>query len=156
MASGTHVGVIASIIVGIFLIIFFSFWFCCGGRAWWSRKHEAQRADARGLPLYTIQNGRSAQPGVHRVEDGGADAPPIYAEVAPPEHQSVMRGTNEVRVEEEDAVVSDGKTPLSEIPFEDVVLEREPSESESSSSASRAFHQRHHGMGGDTTGHTNT
>ena len=84
----------------------------------------------------------------------------MYAEVAPPEHQTVaggIRDANEVqRVEDESAVVSDGKTPLSEIPFEDVVLERHASESESSGSSSRGFEQRHHGIGGDTTGHTNT
>lgn len=84
----------------------------------------------------------------------------MYAEVAPPEHQTVaggMRDANEVqRIEEESAVVSDGKTPLSEIPFEDVVLERHVSESESSGSSSRGFEARHHGMGGDTRGHTNT
>jgi len=87
----------------------------------------------------------------------GSDAPPVYEEVAPPQHQTLARGlrsAEEVQREEvEEAVVSDGKTPLSEIPFEDVVLERHPSESESSS---RGFEQRHHGMGGDTRGHTNT
>ena len=84
----------------------------------------------------------------------------MYAEVAPPEHQTVaggMRDANELRrIEEEAAVVSDGKTPLSEIPFEDVVLERQVSESESSGSSNRGFETRHHGMGGDTRGHTNT
>ena len=152
-------------------IVFLSFWFCCGGRARWARKQEARRtaeaearAEAGGLPLYTIRNGRNAQPGVNRAPEVGADAPPVYEEVAPPQHQTVARGVRSEedvqRAEVEEAVVSDGKTPLSEIPFEDVVLERHPSESESasasSSSASRDFQQRHHGMGGDTTGHTNT
>jgi hypothetical protein len=44
----------------------------------------------------------------------------VYEEVAPPEHQTLARGTDlrsaeEVQREEvEEAVVSDGKTPLSE------------------------------------------
>jgi hypothetical protein len=160
MGHGTHVGVVCSIIFGIFLIIAFSFWFCCGGRAWWSKRHESNPPDAGVLPLYTVPNGRNTQAAVHRAEEGGPDAPPTYAEVAPPEHQTVaggIRDANEMqRIEEESAVVSDGKTPLSEIPFEDVVLERHPSESESSGSSNRGFAQIHHGMGGDTTGHTNT
>jgi hypothetical protein len=159
MASGTHIGVIVSIIIAVILIVFFSFWFCCGGRAWWSRKHDPHPTDAGGLPLYTMRNGRNTQPGVHRAEVGG-DAPPVYEEVAPPQHQTLARGLRSAeevqRAEVEEAIVSDGKTPLSEIPFEDVVLERYPSGSESSSSASREFQQRHHGMGGDTRGHTNT
>ena len=148
-------GVILSIIVGMAIILALSFWFCCGGRAWWSQHHDPQTSN--GLPLYTMR-GRNTQAGVHRPPGGGGDAPPIYAEVAPPEHQTVaggMRDANEVqRIEEESAVVSDGKTPLSEIPFEDVVLER--NESESSGSSSRDFEATHHAMGGDTTGHTNT
>lgn len=156
MEHGTHIGVIVSIIIGIIFIVFFSFWFCCGGRAWWSKHHGSHRTDAGELPLYAVRGGRNTQAGVNRAEDG-IDAPPTYAEVAPPEHQTVAGGMrNEVERQEEEAVVSDGKTPLSEIPFEDVVLERNPSESESSSSASRDFEQRHHGMGGDTRGHTNT
>jgi hypothetical protein len=164
MAQGAHVGVIVSIVFGVLLIILFSIWFCCGGRALWSshqHRHE-QSTEAGELPLYTVRGGRNTQPGVHRPEQGGGDAPPIYAEVPPPEHQTVaggIRGESEVqRLEDEAAVVSDGKTPLSEIPFEDVVLERHPSASESSgsASASRMFHQTHHGIGGDTTGHTNT
>lgn len=166
MEKGTHVGVILSIIAGIVLIVALSFWFCCGGRAWWSRKHD-HHTDAGGLPLYTVRNGRNTQAGVHRPGNEGmgglgGDAPPVYEEVAPPQHQTLARGVGlrsaeEVQREEvEEAVVSDGKTPLSEIPFEDVVLERHPSESESSSSASRGFEMRHHAMGGDTRGHTNT
>jgi hypothetical protein len=157
MAGGDHIALIVSIIIGVVLIVIFSFWFCCGGRAWWSRRHD--ETNSNSLPLYTIR-GRNTQAGVHREAGGGGDAPPIYAEVAPPEHQTVaggMRDANEVqRLEEEAAVVSDGKTPLSEIAFEDVVLERHVSESESSGSSSRGFDLRHHAMGGDTTGRTNT
>ena len=56
---------------------------------------------------------------------------------------------------EEDGVVADGKTPLSEIPFEDVVLDP-PSSSSSTSSANQAFAAMHHDGMGDTRGHTNS
>jgi hypothetical protein len=55
----------------------------------------------------------------------------------------------------EDAVVADGKTPLSEIPFEDVMLEQSSSSS-STSSANQAFETVHHNGIGDTRGHTNS
>ena len=110
---------------------------------------------------------------------GGTDAPPRYEEQVPPAHQRLAGGMvrrgggggghhhhNQISPmqEEEDGMgmVADGKTPLSEIPFEDVVLT--PTRSQASGSASpsgseggRDFGNRH-AMGngrGDTTGHTN-
>jgi hypothetical protein len=89
--------------------------------------------------------------------EGGDAAPPRYEEVVPAAHLRVAVGM--VRMphdgEDEEGMVADGKTPLSEIPFEDVVLE--PSSSSSStSSANRSFATMHHNGNGDTTGHTNT
>jgi hypothetical protein len=44
---------------------------------------------------------------------------------------------------------------LSEIPFEDVVLDRSVGSGSGSPSSAREF-ARHHELGGDTTGHTNS
>lgn len=77
-------------------------------------------------------------------------APPLYAEVAPPQHTTISGGITHVR-EEEEGIISDGKTPLSEIPFEDVILDHSPSEG-----SARNFGDRHLRLGGDTTGHTNS
>jgi hypothetical protein len=81
----------------------------------------------------------------------GDAPPPQYQEAVPPRHQTIAGGITHVR-EEEEGVISDGKTPLSEIPFEDVVL----SSASSESSSARDFGQRHHGGGGNTYGHTNS
>jgi hypothetical protein len=80
----------------------------------------------------------------------GDAPPPQYAEVVPPRHTRIAGGVTNVR-EEEEGVISDGKTPLSEIPFEDVVLS-----SASSSNSARDFGRVHHGAGGNTFGHTNS
>ena len=54
---------------------------------------------------------------------GAEAAPPKYEEVAPPQHQSIAgRISVDSREQEESGMVADGKTPLSEIPFEDVML----------------------------------
>lgn len=111
---------------------------------------------------------------VHRhvsLRGGGSDAPPSYEEVVPPSHQRlaggmVQRGHNGISVaspvDEEDGagMVADGKMPLSEMPFEDVVVERQRNDSGVSSAANfeeggRNFHDRHAMQGGDTTGHSN-
>jgi hypothetical protein len=105
----------------------------------------------RGLPLHNLQT----PPAVHME---GEDSPPQYAEVVPPQHQRIAGGITNVR-EEEEGIISDGKTPLSEIAFEDVVLERTGSDASGSGSSSRSpggEFGRHHGMGGDTSGHTNS
>lgn len=57
--------------------------------------------------------------------------------------------------EAEDGMIADGKTPLSEIPFEDVVL-APASSSSSTSSANQGFAAMHHTGMGDTRGHTNS
>jgi hypothetical protein len=77
--------------------------------------------------------------------------PPTYAEITPPQHTFIEGGITHVR-DEEEGIISDGKTPLSEIPFEDVVLDYTPS----SSSSARNFENSHLRLGGDTTGHTNS
>jgi len=102
--------------------------------------------------MHTIQDGR-VEEAVATGSHGG-DAPPSYEEVVAPQHRRLAGGIPNINTtsEDDDAVVSDGKTPLSEIPFEDVMLDHVSSQS----SGSRTFEQMHHGAGGDTRGHTNT
>ncbi len=81
--------------------------------------------------------------------------PPRYEEVVPSQHQTIAGGIAHVRDDDErnvaDGIVADGKTPLSEIAFEDVVLDRSNGEG-----SSRTFEAQHFGLGGDTRGHTNS
>lgn len=103
---------------------------------------------------------------------GGSDAPPSYEEAVPATHQRLAGGVVQrggpisfaPPVDEEDGagMVADGKMPLSEIPFEDVVLEQQTSNSGESASSASSFHEggrdfssRHAQSGGDTTGHSN-
>lgn len=155
VTHGAKIAIIMAAILGLFLVIFFSAWFCCnccGLRR--KKRRTAARAEGNGeLPLHTIQNR-----GVDEAATTGrpiSDAPPTYEEAVPAQHQRLAGGiSNTITTsEEDDAVVSDGKTPLSEIPFEDVVLDHDAS---SQSSGSRMFDQMHHGAGGDTRGHTNS
>lgn len=98
--------------------------------------------------------------------------PPQYEEHVPPAHQRLAGGMPrrgdqiQPMPEEEEGMgmVADGKTPLSEIPFEDVVLtptnRSQASGSASSSGSSgggRDFGERHamDNGGGNTFGHTN-
>lgn len=101
--------------------------------------------------------------------------PPQYEEHVPPAHQRLAGGMArrgdqmqiQPMVEEDDGmgVVADGKTPLSEIPFEDVVLtptngsqaSGSASPSPSGSEGGRDFGERHAmgNGGGNTYGHTN-
>jgi len=84
--------------------------------------------------------------------------------VVPPQHQTLAGGIAPVRTSvppgEEFNVVADGKTPLSEIPFEDVdlgtALTQPSSSSSASGSGSRTFEETHHTGIGDTRGHTNS
>jgi hypothetical protein len=168
VSSSAHIGVIISIILAILVIALLSFYFCCGGRAWWSHHHStaappsAINPDLDALPLYHFPGTQTLSRRSADEGRGMSDAPPLYAEVAPPEHQTLARGTrrSEEEQRQEAAVVSDGKTPLSEIQFEDVdvhlVLERARSEASGSGNSSRDFEATHHGMGGDTWGHVNT
>jgi len=102
--------------------------------------------------MHTMQNRGVREATATGRPDG--DAPPSYEEVVPPQHRRLAGGIPNTNTtsEEDDAVVSDGKTPLSEIPFEDVVLDHVSSHG----SGSRTFDQMHHGAGGDTRGHTNS
>lgn len=162
LAHGARIGVVLVIIIAVFCIVLFSVWFCCGccgaRQRYRGRKQTATEQRARGdLPLHTIP----APERRGRADDRAMDMdppPPQYEETVPPQHQTIAGGITHVR-EEEEGVISDGKTPLSEIPFEDVVLDHSSSEasgSGSSPSSAREFASRHHGLGGDTRGHTNT
>jgi hypothetical protein len=160
LEHGAKIGVVLVVIVGILCIVLFSMWYCCGccgGRCCGKKRRTPNPSAERGdLPLHTMQRsgeGERAQ----RNTIGGDLPPPRYEEAVPPQHQTVEGGITHVR-DEEEGVISDGKTPLSEIPFEDVRLDQveSGSGSGSSSSANAAFGERHHAMGGDTRGHTNS
>lgn len=160
MGQGVKGGIIVAMIIGIVAIICVSIWYCCGGKNKWRRKHQASGHAGGVLPLHVRRN-RSVRNGNGGQQEGqaspptqlGGDAPPPrYEEVVPPQHHTLAGGMAHVRQEEEDGVVADGKMPLSEIPFEDVVLDHTTSESASSQS----FASMHHNGMGDTRGHTNT
>jgi hypothetical protein len=151
LGPGKQAVVILVILMGTLAVVLLSSWFCCGccGLRRRRRKRiEAQQQsgvdNTRSIPLHTIAN---RIPG---VAPRGDVPPPQYEEVVPPQHTTVAGGIGHVR-EEDSAIVADGKTPLSEIPFEDVVLDRSVGEG-----SSRTFENRHYGLGGDTTGHTNS
>ncbi|TVY80938.1 hypothetical protein LSUE1_G004597 [Lachnellula suecica] len=158
--NGAKVAVILSAMLGVLIVVVLSMWFCCnccGLRRKRRRPHEQDRAErnANGvLPMHALQNRTVVEPppmarlGTRPV----SDAPPSYEEAVPAQHQRLAGGLSNTTSEEDDAVISDGKTPLSEMPFEDVVLDHVSSQS----SGSRTFDQMHHGAGGDTRGHTNS
>ncbi|KAG4440049.1 hypothetical protein IFR05_004499 [Cadophora sp. M221] len=150
LESGTKAGMGIAIAFGVLIIVIVSAWYCCGCcglRARRRKRREGTRAPdintQRPVPLNTMNSNTAPPP--------AGDAPPQYEEAVPPRHQHIAGGARYIREDEEEGVISDGKTPLSEIPFEDVVLDHSPSEG-----SSRSFSERHHGLGGDTTGHTNT
>jgi hypothetical protein len=162
LASGAKIGIVLVVVIGVIGIALFAMWFCCGccgGRCCGKRRRSPQGLENRGdLPLSPIHGAERRG----RQDDRGVDGdlpPPQYAEAVPPQHQTIAGGITHVR-EEEEGVISDGKTPLSEIPFEDVVLDHPVSAGSGSGSGSpssaREFAMRHHGMGGDTRGHTNS
>jgi hypothetical protein len=146
MAQGAKGGVIFVIVIGVMLIIAFCCG-CCGLRARRRKRIEATENANRSVPLHTVHNQATD---VNRGVPLGEVPPPRYEESVPLQHQRIEGGITHVR-EEEEGIISDGKTPLSEIPFEDVVLDYSPSEG-----SARGFGDRHHGLGGDTTGHTNS
>jgi len=152
LEHGAKAGVGIAITIGVIIIVVMSVWFCCGCcglRIRRKKRREGLRAPPidtqRQVPLATITPGPAPPP--------TSDAPPQYEEAVPPRHQHIAGGARHgvEEHEEEAGVISDGKTPLSEIAFEDVVLDHSPSEG-----SSRSFGERHHGIGGDTRGHTNT
>ncbi|PBP18076.1 hypothetical protein BUE80_DR010961 [Diplocarpon rosae] len=139
LPSGTKAGIGISIAAGVLVIILFSVWFCCGccGLRARSRKRHAEvtRASESSnqhlVPLSNIQNGDAG---------AGNPPPPLYEEAVPPQHRHIAGGATQLN-EEEEGVISDGKTPLSEFPFEDVVLDHSPSDG-----SSMSYRDRHHGL----------
>lgn len=136
-------------------------------------RHSIAPVQARGAVGVVAGRHVSLRGGAGRVR-GGSDAPPSYEEIVPATHQRIAGGMNHrgmptgnyttAPLDEEDGegMVADGKMPLSEIPFEDVVLDSHTTAGgESSSSGSsfreggRDFESRHAEAGGDTTGHSN-
>lgn len=164
MAQTTHRAIIGCAIIGLIITLCVCTFILLLRR----RRKLAQLNDvpAGTLPLYTLHarpnatglvgGGPGGTPGAPGGNVTGADAPPSYEEVAPP-HLSLATGPPRMVLAAgpEDAVVADGKTPLSEIPFEDVMLEQSSSSS-STSSANQAFETVHHNGMGDTRGHTNS
>lgn len=149
--GGVKGGVMAAAVVVALIIIALGIWFCCGGKRKW--RSATKQEDGTTLPLHTVIRNCSFRnrPQEQQAAAGGDAPPPRYEEVVPNQHQRLAGGIAHA-TEEDDGVVADGKTPLSEIPFEDVVLDSTPSES----SSSRSFAERHHHGPGNTTGHTNS
>jgi hypothetical protein len=165
LAGGARVGIVCVVVFGVFCLALFSAWFCCGcchGRCCGRKRRRPAAQENRGdLPLSTM--GGAERRG--RQNEGGIDTdppPPQYAEAVPPQHQTIEGGITHVREEreEEEGIISDGKTPLSEIPFEDIPLGHPVSAGSGSGSGSpssaREFALRHHAQGGDTRGHTSS
>ncbi|RDL37528.1 uncharacterized protein BP5553_04961 [Venustampulla echinocandica] len=151
LTSGSKAGVAMAIVIGVVVVIILSAWFCCnccGLRKRRNPPHNNPRV-TNVMPLHTMQN--RVPPVPVATHPPGEAPPPAYEEVVRPQHPRVMTDVPHTR-EEDAGVISDGKTPLSEIPFEDVVLDHASSQS----SSSRTFEQNHHGFGGDTRGHTNS
>lgn len=146
--------VIVIVVLGVCATVGISVWFCCGGKRKWKKTtNSAGRHDAGRLPLHTVHR-RSVHEPIGAVQVAGGEAPPPrYELVVPPQHQRLAGGVSHVRDEAEDGMVADGKTPLSEIPFEDIMLDHH---STAGSSSSQSFPTRHHAGRGDTTGHTNS
>ncbi|KAN0108520.1 hypothetical protein V8E51_008262 [Hyaloscypha variabilis] len=161
LAFGARIAIVI-VVVAIVLIVLAAAYFCCGccgGRRCGKRRRTPPGQQSRGdVPLSPMpvveRRGRPEE----RAIDGDMP-PPQYEETVPHQHQRIAGGITHVR-EEEEGVISDGKTPLSEIPFEDVVLDHPVSAGSGSGSGSpssaREFALRHHTLGGDTRGHTNT
>ncbi|KAH8820875.1 hypothetical protein F5884DRAFT_745214 [Xylogone sp. PMI_703] len=178
ISTGAKVAIIIAIILGVIVIVIFSLLFCCGCCCWKSplssvgRRNIAEET-GRAVPLENVAPD-TTHAGITPVEAPAQrrlslrrrprDAPPSYEEAVPASHQQLAIGEPISPVPEEDAsnIVVDGKTPLSEIPFEDVDVNAlgGPSSSASASSAAvsasevRLFHDAHHNQAGDTTGHT--
>lgn len=153
MGPGVKGGIAVSALIFIVIVIFLSFWFCCGGHRKW--KKSRVDGEQRGLPLHNVNNPSVPHgPNAAGIQARGEAPPPRYEEVVPPQHQRLAGGmpVAHVRNEEDEGMIADGKTPLSEIPFEDVVLDRTPS----GSSSSQSFSMARHAGSGDTTGHTNS
>jgi len=161
LAGGVRI-VIVIVLVAIVLIALASMYFCCGccgGRRCGKRRRPAAGQQNRGdVPLSPMPAAERRGRPDERAIDGDMP-PPQYEEVVPPQHQTIAGGITHVR-EEEEGVISDGKTPLSEIPFEDVVLDHHTSAGSGSGSGSpssaREFAMRYDGSGGHAQGHTNT
>lgn len=141
------------ITIGVILVVALSVWFCCGCCGLRAKRNRQRAHPGRQntpvvtqhpVPLRMISTSEATRP-------TELDAPPPrYEEVVPPQHQHTSGGVRHA-AELEEGIISDGKTPLSEIPYEDVALHELPS-----AGSSRNFGNRHHELGGDTRGHTNT
>lgn len=162
LALGAKAGILAAIVISAIIVLAIAIWYCCGCcglRKARARRNAIRRPSAGSdtMPLsdrqgnsrtlvYTPTIPVSTSPPPMREAP-----PPLYTENTPPQHTSIQGGITHARDEEAAGVVSDGKTPLSEIPFEDVVLN-----TPASASSARSFGDTHLGHGGDTTGHTNS
>lgn len=154
-SNGAKAGTVMGALFFVALIVIAGWFCCCSGRA---RRRRQLRAGPAPVPNQGTQNlpvPLNTLPAAHLANRNrpmpGDAPPPQYQEVLPPRHQRIAGGVTHVR-EEEEGIISDGKTPLSEIPFEDVVI----SSASSAGSSSRNFEQTHHAGGGNTYGHTNS
>ncbi|EPE27797.1 hypothetical protein GLAREA_04588 [Glarea lozoyensis ATCC 20868] len=158
---GAKAAVAIGILFGIVFIVAFSMWYCCGCCGIRNQRRGMVPDGQRRIPSNDI----SAQPTgtvlpLHEIRSRSPQAmspppdpsPPSYDEVVSPRNRAPPGGMFLSRPVDEDGMIPDGKTPLSEIVFEDVVLDRP----HTGGSSSQTFEQRHHGAGGNTQGHTNT
>ncbi|EKD14445.1 uncharacterized protein L3040_005723 [Drepanopeziza brunnea f. sp. 'multigermtubi'] len=142
--------------IGVFVLLIFlvSVWYCCGGCGFRARRRKRLQRATQVLPSVPATHLPAVLGSMQSVDIAvprtGEAPPPVYEVAIPPQHRYVAGGATHI-TEEEEGIISDGKMPLSEIPFEDVVLDHPPSEG-----SSRSFSERHYGLGGDTTGHTNS
>jgi hypothetical protein len=162
LQMGAKAAVVIGLIFGIIFIVAFSMWFCCGCCGIRDKRgglapdgaqrtsSDAMPSGATGniLPLHNIQSRSPSNAYPPPVDP----SPPSYEETVSPRNQAPPGGMQFGHRIDDDGIIPNGKTPLSEIGFEDVVLDR-PHTGESSS---QTFEQRHHGSGGNTRGHTNT
>ncbi|KAG9237574.1 hypothetical protein BJ875DRAFT_142518 [Amylocarpus encephaloides] len=165
MSGGLKAIVAISILIGVVMIIVFSAWFCCGCCGIRNKRRGMAPKNSRrglgsnqshqtpapthggGLPLQNIQQPALQRQHTPQMIPTGDVPPPSYEQSLPSRHSPFAIVNPR---DEEDGVISDGKTPLSEIPFEDVNLEH----SRTGTSSSQTFEQRHHGFGDTTGGHT--
>jgi hypothetical protein len=175
----SHHAIIACTVIGVILVICSIIWFLKTRRSMKVQPslsgiepgtlplHDLHTRPNGAGPLGVAQRVASSRrvtqggPGMITRGDPGVRAPardeppPTYKEEMPP----LLRLRGELwtpyEVGLEHGMLADGKIPLSEIPFEDVMLEQASSCS-STRSANQAFAAIHHNGTGDTRGHTNS
>lgn len=121
MGHGAQSGIIVAIVIAIVAIIILSFWIFYGRK---TRRKKISNREIEVLPLQATHRSHSNynRPTTEHMPVTGGDAPPPrYDQMVPPQHQRLAGGMSPFG-EEEAGIVANGKTPLSEISFENVVF----------------------------------